>query len=268
MGGEGGLKHVVRKRVHLERPQPKERQRLGYLEKHKDYVKRAQDYNKKQDTLKKLERKAYFKNDDEFTFRMVSHKLRRDGRAVKKGKQKTNDELKLVDSQDKQYIGFREQIDNKKVEKQGKNLHFLDADRRNKHTLFLDEDDLRAHGRASRSADGARPSGGGKRRQLDGFDVAAHFDTHPLLLGKKANRPRLQQLAVGTFAERAEVDAGTKASYRELLHRQERAKKLKRVREELELRENLRGKGKRKKASDATEDGKPAVYRWQYERKR
>ncbi|CAE7376646.1 UTP11 [Symbiodinium sp. CCMP2456] len=71
--GDGSLRHVVHKRVHLERHQPKHRRRLGYLEKHKDYVKRAKDFHKKEDIIKGLHRKAYFKNEDEFAYGMMSH---------------------------------------------------------------------------------------------------------------------------------------------------------------------------------------------------
>lgn len=59
------------RRNHKERSQPLHRQRLGLLEKHKDYVLRARDYKSKQDRLKKLKEKAAFRNKDEFYFGMV-----------------------------------------------------------------------------------------------------------------------------------------------------------------------------------------------------
>ncbi|CAE7892140.1 putative U3 small nucleolar RNA-associated protein 11 [Symbiodinium microadriaticum] len=82
--GDGSLRHVVHKRVHLERHQPKHRRRLGYLEKHKDYVKRAKDFHKKEDIIKGLHRKAYFKNEDEFAYGMMSHSTMKDGKKLKK----------------------------------------------------------------------------------------------------------------------------------------------------------------------------------------
>eukprot|EP00434_Breviolum_minutum_P011413 symbB.v1.2.010064.t4/scaffold652.1/size176119/5 len=78
MGADGGLRHVVHKRVHLERQQPKARRKLGYLEKHKDYVKRAKDFHKKQDEVKRLHRKAYFKNEDEFSIKMMDYFTNKD----------------------------------------------------------------------------------------------------------------------------------------------------------------------------------------------
>ncbi|KAK1837207.1 Utp11 protein-domain-containing protein [Podospora conica] len=66
------LRNTVNRRTHRERAQPLERTRLGLLEKHKDYQKRAADYKKKQKTLKSLREKAAERNDDEFYFGMMS----------------------------------------------------------------------------------------------------------------------------------------------------------------------------------------------------
>eukprot|EP00922_Rhytidocystis_sp_ex-Travisia-forbesii_P069403 GHVS01103557.1.p1 GENE.GHVS01103557.1~~GHVS01103557.1.p1 ORF type:complete len:219 (+),score=56.44 GHVS01103557.1:59-715(+) len=65
------LKHVENRRVHLERHQPERRKKLGLLEKHKDYVKRAKEQHKREDLLKKLHEKARQKNAAEFNFKML-----------------------------------------------------------------------------------------------------------------------------------------------------------------------------------------------------
>jgi len=273
MGGEGGLKHVVHKRVHLERHQPAARKRFGYLEKHKDYVKRARDYHRKEQTIKKMHQKAFFKNEDEFAWGMMNHQMV-DGRNRKKAKHLSNDELRLAESQDARYVGYREQQDKKAIEKQAANLHFLDAERPNKHTLFIDDDDLPAA--SAKPSAGAKPAKGAPTAaaasqggdKLQDFDIAGHLDTHPALLKRKANRLRRRQLDTASLSAPAGATAAAaQGAYRELLHRSARAKKLGRVREELELRQHLRTKGKKMKVQEAS-GGKPAQYRWFPERKR
>lgn len=59
-----------------ERAQPAHRKRLGHLEKHQDYVKRARDFHSKEDRIQKLREKAAFKNKDEFYFGMIKSKTK------------------------------------------------------------------------------------------------------------------------------------------------------------------------------------------------
>ncbi|KAI1209228.1 U3 small nucleolar RNA-associated protein 11 [Annulohypoxylon truncatum] len=78
------IRNAVQRRVHRERAQPKERQRLGLLEKHKDYSLRAKDFNKKKAQLRALRQKAADRNEDEFYFGMMSRKG--PGHALSQGK--------------------------------------------------------------------------------------------------------------------------------------------------------------------------------------
>ena|SRR6185369_5292565 len=66
------LRNAVHRRDHKERAQPLAREKRGLLEKHKDYVLRAKDYNFKQKRLKSLKEKALFRNPDEFYFKMIN----------------------------------------------------------------------------------------------------------------------------------------------------------------------------------------------------
>ncbi|KAK4229119.1 small-subunit processome [Podospora fimiseda] len=75
----------VQRRSHRERAQPLERAKLGLLEKHKDYSKRAKDYKKKQTILKSLRQKAADRNEDEFYFGMMSRKG--PGASITRGKE-------------------------------------------------------------------------------------------------------------------------------------------------------------------------------------
>jgi len=152
-GGEGGLKHVVKRRVHLERHQPEKRKKLGYLEKHKDYVHRAKDYHQKEKVIKKKERAAYFRNPDEFRQGMLTtFKSAKLGGVFKKKPIKSEDELKLLETQDAQYVGRRETSDKNAVKRMVANLQQLDAPKPNKHTIFVDDEDLVANSSAAGTA--------------------------------------------------------------------------------------------------------------------
>jgi len=277
------LKHVAHRRVHLERHQPSTRKKLGFLEKKKDYVKRARDFHQKEDQIKKLQRKAYFRNEDEFDFKMLSKQMK-DGKMAKKATHLTVEEQRLLDSQDAQYVGLRENMDKQAVEKLKNNLHFLDADRRNKHTVFVDDDDLpetpatRSSSSSSSSAKAERKALlqqagvtvqriGGRKKNVDDFDVAGYFDTHPALLGRKANRLRTKQLQTAKLTDPKERDMASNKAYKELFHLQERSKRLRKVREALELKYQLRGTGRKRKVKDETKDG-AAQWKWNYERKK
>src|SRR5689334_19407444 len=65
------LRNSIHRRNHKERSQLTSRAKLGLLEKHADYVKRARDYHAKKDALHRLQRKAADKNKDEFYFSMT-----------------------------------------------------------------------------------------------------------------------------------------------------------------------------------------------------
>jgi hypothetical protein len=52
------------------------RKKFGLLEKHKDYVERARDFHKKDNTIKHLKRKAEERNPDEFYFAMQKAKTK------------------------------------------------------------------------------------------------------------------------------------------------------------------------------------------------
>ncbi|KAL2021416.1 hypothetical protein VTK56DRAFT_7169 [Thermocarpiscus australiensis] len=109
------LRNSIQRRTHRERAQPLERQRLGILEKHKDYQKRAKDYNKKKEVLKSLRQKAAERNEDEFYFGMMSRKG--PGSALSRGKSFTGtvdgdrgnkamdvDTVRLLKTQDLGYV--------------------------------------------------------------------------------------------------------------------------------------------------------------------
>ena len=123
------LRNAIKRTTHKERSQPAERTKLGLLEKHKDYVLRARDFHKKEDAIKVLKRKAAERNPDEFYFAMEKKKTR-DGvheeRTTEQNKY-TEDELKLMKTQDLRYVSLKAQTELKRVKKMKETLHCLGA---------------------------------------------------------------------------------------------------------------------------------------------
>ncbi|ERS95973.1 U3 small nucleolar RNA-associated protein 11 [Sporothrix schenckii 1099-18] len=84
------MRNAIQRRSHRERAQPLERKRLGLLEKHKDYSLRAKDWNKKKATLQSLREKAAARNEDEFSYKMIS-RGRGPGTALSRGSDQKRD---------------------------------------------------------------------------------------------------------------------------------------------------------------------------------
>eukprot|EP00743_Colponemidia_sp_Colp-15_P004740 GILK01005105.1.p1 GENE.GILK01005105.1~~GILK01005105.1.p1 ORF type:complete len:248 (-),score=58.02 GILK01005105.1:140-883(-) len=245
------LKNVVPRRTYKERGQLASRNRLGELEKHKDYVLRAKDYHKKEDRIKLLQEKAFFRNPDEFYFKMAKTKTK-DGvhRIGGEDDKYTPELLKLMKTQDLGYVMLKKTAESKKLDKLRANLQMLDAPSVNKQTIFLDE------------VEEARE-----------FDAAKHFDTLPELVSRRYNRPTIETiktkeiLAPRNPKELKKIHRQRLASYRELLSRSEREQKMEGLMLDMHTQKQLMGKGRRKKVSPG-EDGKPAVFKWQSIRKR
>lgn len=93
------------RRNHRERAQPLNRQKLGLLEKHKDYVHRARDYKSKKDRIKKLREKAAFRNKDEFYWGMVKGQTKGGVAIADRGNEAlSTDMVRLLKTQDVGYI--------------------------------------------------------------------------------------------------------------------------------------------------------------------
>ncbi|CAN7989256.1 unnamed protein product [Ixodes hexagonus] len=241
-------------RIHKERQQPESRRHLGVLEKKKDYKLRARDYQNKQQKLKRLQQRALTRNPDEFYFHMINSKLHRGEHHEKlKGEEFTPAQLKLMQTQDLNYITLKRVAEARKVDKLQANLHLLGDDNGpvNTHTFFVDS-----------------------KKEAKNFDFAKQLGTHPSLLDRAYNRPRLETLNKESLGEVPDelIQEATKAmnrSYKELSKRLMREKELTVVGQKMEMKKKLLDKKNppMKKVKEGTKESAP-VYLWKKERKR
>lgn len=253
------LRNAVKRKTHKERSQLSNRKDLGLLEKKSDYVKRAKDYHKKEDAIKKLQEKASLKNPDEFYFAMQSSKTKDGVHVVEtaEANKYTQEQLQLMRTQDIGYLTLKAQEEAKRIEKLSSRLHEIGKITKNKHKIFVEDED-----------------------ELESFDPVKYFDTPKELLDRTHNRLRTQQMEALKPSSRVEkhharvqekrLKRKTEASYRELNHRIHRHEKLAEVRDRLSLKKALAGRGSKRKIRLYDEDtGKvQVVYKWKNERKK
>lgn len=241
-------------KTHRERRQPEARKNLGLLEKKKDYKLRSKDYNEKQKALKHLRKKALNKNPDEFYHHMINSKLV-DGVHTEKSKDKeyTEEQIALMQSQDIKYIIGKRTSEKNKIERLQASLHLINCEDKpkNTHTFFVDsEKDKRT------------------------FDVAKRLKTHPDLVGRTHNRPRLDDLASGrldlgvTEEDLKDASKKTQKMYKELQQRLEREQQLALVQRKMEMKAALRGKVKPERMVTKEQKDRAPEYLWPQERMR
>ncbi|KAJ4436569.1 hypothetical protein ANN_16602 [Periplaneta americana] len=241
-------------RTHRERHQPASRSHLGLLEKKKDYRQRVADYHQKQKTIKLLKKRALNRNPDEFYFHMINSRVE-DGEhlELEKEDEHTPDQIRLMQSQDLRYVTTKRTTELRKINRLQSQLHLLDAANkvRNKHIFFVDTE-----------------------KEARKLDVAKKLDTHPALLNRRVNRPRMSALKSMTLpdvdeAELEKLTSEREKAYMELQKRIEREKELSVIQQKLELKRHLLNKKESapKRIKAGTKDA-PPVYQWKYERKR
>eukprot|EP00200_Dunaliella_tertiolecta_P001595 CAMPEP_0202353388 /NCGR_PEP_ID=MMETSP1126-20121109/9171_1 /ASSEMBLY_ACC=CAM_ASM_000457 /TAXON_ID=3047 /ORGANISM="Dunaliella tertiolecta, Strain CCMP1320" /LENGTH=258 /DNA_ID=CAMNT_0048945731 /DNA_START=68 /DNA_END=841 /DNA_ORIENTATION=+ len=254
------LANAIKRHTHKERSQPAARKKYGLLEKRKDYLQRARDFHKKEDTIKRLKRKAEERNPDEFYFAMEKARTKNgihDG-SLNKANKYSADELALMRSQDVNYLNLKRQVESEKVEAIQESLHYVGLPAQNKHKVFVD------------SAKEART-----------FDPSQYFETPKELLNRQFNRPKVDALkdpnsvvlAEGPKAKKmlAKAEKRKVAAYKELAQRIERKELLSRTANRLALQKEVAGKGRKRKlgkdelARTGNEEGQRQqgpVFRW------
>ncbi|CAH0717490.1 unnamed protein product, partial [Brenthis ino] len=240
-------------KTHKERHQPESRKHLGLLEKKKDYKKRADDYHEKGATLKLLRKRTLDRNPDEFYFHMINSRVK-DGEhhELKKEDEHTPEQVKLMQTQDLKYINMKRTVESRRIQRLQSQLHMTDvADSTpNTHIFFVDE---------------------GEEKE---FDLAKRLDTHPALINRKSNRPRLSDLdKIELPTVNQEIINATKKikekTYKELSKRIEREKQLTVVQQKMEIKRHLQDVKilKPKRVKNGTKVSAP-VYKFQYVRKK
>ncbi|XP_013398660.1 probable U3 small nucleolar RNA-associated protein 11 [Lingula anatina] len=165
----------------------------------------------------------------------------------------SEEQLKLMQSQDLKYINYKRSTELKKIEKLKGSLHLLEGEEKpkNKHTFFVDS-----------------------KKEAKSFDVAKRFNTHPSLLGRTYNRPTLDMLKTQTYQSGLDQDTvqefaeERKKKYKELSKRIERERHLHVIAQKMEMKKLLMDKkARKKKVADETKE-MAAVYKWMPQRKR
>lgn len=246
------LVHNVQKKQHRERSQIQGRERYGLLEKKKDYRLRAADYHKKQAALKALKKKAANYNPDEYYHAMTRRQADQNGALVAdRGNEELSvQEVKLLKTQDANYIRTIKSKEIAQIDKQKKDLNFRSQ---GKHTVYVD------------SAEDQK-----------NFKPEEFFETDRSMLKRRENRLRLSQLKSnekiinddGKFFNpetKAKLDEKKLKNMRLLKERMDRVEKLNKVESRMQLTKELMKKGSRKKMKDL--EGK-IVYKWKNQRKR
>ncbi|KAL0123832.1 hypothetical protein PUN28_005990 [Cardiocondyla obscurior] len=240
-------------KTHRERHQPEIRKHLGLLEKKKDFIARARDFQEKKATIKLLRKRALNKNPDEFHFHMINSKMINGVHREKdKEDQHTPEQIKLMETQDLKYVSYKRNIEAKKIDKLQSQLHMIDAanETQNQHILFLDDTEMK------------------------NFDLAKKLNTHPALLSRRTNRPTLSVIKTMKLPELdnktlIKLEQKKHMTYKELEKRVDRERELTVVEQKLEVGRALKNK-KIKKPILVKSGSKTAapIYKWKFERKR
>lgn len=238
-------------------PRSAARRKFGLLEKKKDYLERAKNFHKKEATIRTLRRKAEERNPDEFYFAMERARTKGGVHVVPtaQANKYSQEQLRLMKTQDVGYLNLKSQAERKKVERLQSSLHLLGAapPGGRRHVVFVDNEAAAAQ-----------------------FDPAAHFDTPGELLDRSFNRPRSAQLGDaaaaggGAVSEAAARRAERRraGAYKELLQRSERQAALGGAAQRMAYDAAVAGPGRKRKLRPEEAGGQTGVFKWKNERKR
>ncbi|KAG6821393.1 hypothetical protein H0H93_014190 [Arthromyces matolae] len=276
------LRNSVHRRNHKERSQLAHRRKLGILEKHKDYVKRAKDYHSKQDRLTRLKQKAAEKNKDEFYFSMRNETTKGGVHIKDRGNVALpTDIVKVLKTQDENYVRTMRASGLKKIDKIKRQLTAM-ADLMKPDLMNEDvEDDLEERERETLVEAGilSSPSGPSRRKGKHIVFVDTEAEAHNyrptknattsrdtvidheegLDLGwKTTTKSKKSKQPIQAFSDGDDSDDNEVATHgsrqrllKELAARLERDQQLRFAQREFEMQRLMMGKGGRKKIQGA-----------------
>lgn len=133
----------------------------------------------------------------------------------------TDEQIKLMQTQDKRYIAARHVMETRKVARLNETLQRLEEAPSNKHTFFVDDE-----------------------KELKRFNLAKRLDTPASLLSRRYNRPRTADLTktLLNVKDPATIEACSKLrgkGYKELQRRMERQQKLITLEKKMEIKKTL-----------------------------
>lgn len=131
----------AQRRTHRERSQPAYRKKFGLLEKHKDYIVRAKDFHKKKNAITKLKHIAEEKNPDEYYRQMIKSKTKNGVHQLEADNTISPEVVKLLKTQDKNYLTMKIQVEKNKLDKMSAVLHGVKEEKVNTHIVFLDTEE-------------------------------------------------------------------------------------------------------------------------------
>lgn len=214
------MRNAVQRRNHKERAQPVEREKWGLLEKRKDYKLRAADHKQKKQKLKLLSEKARDRNPDEFSFKMLSSKVDKQGRKVadRGNTALSMDVVKLLKTQDAGYIRTMLQMVRKEREEM-------------EQKLILEEDEVRALKDGSRAKQGKHRVYVEDEEQQQSFNPDSWFGRGQDMPIQKLHgeEPRFEGYSDDDGEEEEEVATRPKTMSKKQIEAQELAKKEKRA---------------------------------------
>ncbi|TFK30858.1 u3 small nucleolar RNA-associated protein 11 [Coprinopsis marcescibilis] len=203
------LRNSLHRRNHKERSQLAHRSKLGFLEKHKDYVQRAKDYHSKQDRLTRLRQKAAERNKDEFYFSMNKEKTKRGVHVKDRGNTALpTDMVKLLKTQDENYVRTMQTSNLKKIDRLKRQLTDMANLVNDDSEEGLDEDEyelLQETGIISQSSKGKKRS-----RSVTKHVVFAESMEEANNLGRKRNEKPGSEPTPSQGTKSGEEDLGWK----------------------------------------------------------